>query len=73
MKYTVDITDAALQDMDEIYDYIFFTFLRSGLRTQLRRSMTASRMKSSHWKKCRFVLASRNLSHAFRRSSIGCL
>lgn len=26
MKYTVDITDAALQDMDEIYDYIFFTF-----------------------------------------------
>ena len=26
MKYTVDITDAALQDMDEIYDYIYFTF-----------------------------------------------
>ena len=26
MKYTVDITDAALEDMDEIYNYICFTF-----------------------------------------------
>jgi len=26
MKYTVDITESALQDMDEIYDYICFTF-----------------------------------------------
>lgn len=26
MKYIVDITDAALADMDEIYDYIRFTF-----------------------------------------------
>ena len=26
MKYTVDITDAALEDMDEIYNYIYFTF-----------------------------------------------
>ena len=26
MKYTVDITEAALQDMDEIYDYIYYTF-----------------------------------------------
>ena len=26
MKYTVNITEAALQDMDEIYDYIYYTF-----------------------------------------------
>ena len=26
MKYTVDITDAALEDMDEIYDYIRVAF-----------------------------------------------
>ena len=26
MKYNVEITDAAQEDMDEIYDYIRFTF-----------------------------------------------
>ena len=70
MKYTVDITDAALEDMDEIYDYIRVAF-RAPDTAAAQYDRIADEILSLEEMPLRFGIPS--LSRAFRRSSIGCL
>ena len=80
MKYIVDITDAALEDMDAICEYILYRFKTLDtaaaqydcIADEILCSMTVLQTKYFLWRKCRCVMEFRNLSHALRHSSIGC-